>query len=267
MKKIFFISIIFFISFFNCKSFSYESDYLLNSEDEKLVENIYNKFETYVYKKGFSYKEELLFKLDLILKNKSLKDMSRAIIKEIRDKLDSLKEKEINYKKEDNYDLGYIRSTWLWWYNDVRTSMNLEWYSYDNRLDNTAKERSTLSKQRWEISHKRDLDDSYYDYKKITNWFKDRWVVCKNINRITNSENIAWWTYYCFDWECSDELERALKYAFDFYMWEKDLEYKPHYEAIVNPYFTKIWFWLDIDSLWKWEYKFFLTIHYCSEID
>jgi hypothetical protein len=47
-----------------------------------------------------------------------------------------------------------------------------------------------LSAVRGEITHKRNEGDVYYDYDKITSWFKDRGVVCKNIYGVTHTENI-----------------------------------------------------------------------------
>jgi hypothetical protein len=49
-------------------------------------------------------------------------------------------------------------------------------------------------------------------------------------------------------------------------MSEKNKTYKPHYNSIVNDYFTEIWVWIDVSEISTWYYRYYLTIHYCTEI-
>ncbi|MDR0771662.1 MAG: hypothetical protein LBF15_00930 [Candidatus Peribacteria bacterium] len=92
--------------------------------------------------------------------------------------------------------------------------------------------------------HKRDLTDSYYDYNKIASWMKDRGVVCKNIDRATFSESVAWTSYYCplSESDCTARFIDSLRVSFDRYMGERDRNEnsRPHYNAIVSNYFGEL---------------------------
>lgn len=179
--------------------------------------------------------------------------------------------KEGNYKSTTNFsvlkiDMNKVREAWLWFYNSVRKDMWRTLYSYDTKLNDTAEEWSDSSMSRWLVSHKRDTNDSYYNYNKINSWFKNRWVVCKNVNRITHSENIWRWYYKCTDSnDCTDKLITWIKEVFDMYMAEKYKTSQTHYQSIINKEFNKIWLWISIKNLWN-KYEFYITTHYCTEL-
>jgi hypothetical protein len=118
------------------------------------------------------------------------------------------------------------------------------------------------------MSHKRDPNDVYYDYYKITSRFADRLVVCKNINRITNTENIWRWYYDCSDSnDCTEKLISWTKEVFDFYMTEKGKSNQVHYESVVKKEFNKIWLWISIKKSGDNSYEFYITTHYCTELE
>ncbi len=93
---------------------------------------------------------------------------------------------------------------------------------------------------------------------------KQNWVICKNIKRATFSESIAWNEFYCNKKDCTNEVKKAIKRSFDFFVWEKGKAYDLHYKAIVHPYFETMWLWLSIKDKWKNRYRIYLTNHYCT---
>jgi len=48
-------------------------------------------------------------------------------------------------------------------------------------------------------------------------------------------------------------------------MWEKNDDYKPHYNSIMNDYFTIMWVWFAIEKKNNY-YEYYLTVHYCTEL-
>ncbi len=172
-------------------------------------------------------------------------------------------ESKINFSDfKVNFD--EVKKVWLWYYNDYRKNKWLNPYSYEWILDGTAEEWSDLALDRWYIDHRRSSWDAYYNYSKISSWFAKRWVVCKNLNRITFSENIWIWTYKCNDDDCSDELAKATKNVFNFFV--NEWPWWAHYECVVNKKFSKIWLWISIKKVSSNSYKFYLTTHYCTEL-
>ena len=170
-----------------------------------------------------------------------------------------------------NSDIPYVdenavREYWLGLINKERTLLWLSWYTYDKSLDKTAKIWSDMALKRWYIDHKVDSpSDSYYDYWKKASWMEDNGVVCKNISRATFSESIAWNNYNCSDTnECTNQLKKAVKRTYDFYMSEKGTGYDPHYKAIAHPLFETMWLWLSVADEGNGKYKMYLTNHYCT---
>ena len=171
---------------------------------------------------------------------------------------------EVNYSYT-KFNVEKVKKAWLKWHNDVRKKLGLAPYIYDIRLDKTAKLWAETMMKKQEISHKRHKWDSYYDYWKIADWFRQNGVVCKNIHRATFSESIAYYTAYCNKQDCTDALLEWAKKAFNFYMSEKNKNWKPHYRWIVHPLFKYIWFGIAIKKTWNNSYKFYYTTHYCTD--
>lgn len=164
-----------------------------------------------------------------------------------------------------NVDMDRVRAAWLTLYNDVRADLGLHPYSYNEQLARTAIAWSQEAVRRGEITHKRDPGDSYYDYRKITDWFKSYGLEFKNVYRVTHTENIAWEYYNCpsTQADCTDHMVQQMKKAFDFYMSEKDKDYKAHYNSIINGYFNEIGLGIAVDENAK---RYYLTVHYGTEI-
>jgi uncharacterized protein YkwD len=162
-----------------------------------------------------------------------------------------------------NINMDKVRETWLAWYNEVRKAEGLEPYIYNKQLDRTAIIWSEEAEKRGYINHKRAGQTAYYDYAKITAWFKELGLEFKNINRATHTENINWNYYKCSDADCTEKLTQSIRSGFDFFMSEKGKTYSPHYDSIVKPEFKEIGLGIAIDPTNK---KYYLTVHYGTEI-
>lgn len=274
---------------FSIQTWFAEESYKLTMKDKLLINNISTKINTLIDKKWniitSKYvttinktikKTEKNWRIYLILawiKTNIVNHTNNKYIKE--NNLEQVKNETLTkweYVSKTNFsefkiDITKVRTSWLWYFNNVRKSMWRNPYSYDTMLNDTAEEWSDTSLTRWYISHKRDPNDSYYNYNKITSRFKDRWVVCKNINRITHSENIGRWYYSCSDGsDCTDKLIWGIKQVFDMYMAEKWKSSHAHYDSIVMTQFSKIWVWIAIKKSSGSNYEFYITTHYCTEI-
>ena len=172
-------------------------------------------------------------------------------------------------------NLSKVKETWIWRQNEVRTPIGLSNYSSSSKLEKTAEEWAEILANRGDLDvmsvHKRDLSDSYYDYNKISNWMKDRGAVCKNINKYTFSESVAWTSYYCSEsaTDCTYELFDGMRKSFDRYMGERerDENSRPHYNAIISPNFKTQWLWITIKEKSPTHFEVFITTHYCTELE
>lgn len=162
-----------------------------------------------------------------------------------------------------NIDMDRVRTTWLKWYNDARAKAGLSAYTYNNQLNRSAIVWSEASEDKGYMDHKRNPGDGYYDYWKITAWFKDLGLEFRNVYGVTHTENIGWGPYKCSKSDCTDDLLSAIKYTFDFYMAEKGTNYTAHYESVMNKYFKEIGLGIAIDEK---AGKYYLTVHYGTEI-
>lgn len=164
-----------------------------------------------------------------------------------------------------NVDMERVRVTWLQWYNDARAEEGREPLAYNQQLARTANSWSQEAVRRGEITHQRDPGDSYYDYRKITEWFKNLGLEFKNVNRVTHTENIAWEYYNCSESEddCTDHMIPQVRKAFDFYMGEKGQAYTAHYDSIMQPYFKEVGLGIAVD---RTANRYYLTVHYGTEI-
>lgn len=158
-------------------------------------------------------------------------------------------------------DMRKVRQTWLSWYNTSREAAGLHHYKYNNALNRTAYIWSDFSRQRGFMDHKRVGQTTYYDYNLILKWFQNLGLDFVNVYRVTFTENIGWGVYNCSTDDCTQKLTEAIRSTFDFYMSEKDKEYKPHYNSIMNKYFNEVGLGIAIDNG-----KYFLTVHYGTKL-
>jgi hypothetical protein len=195
----------------------------------------------------------------------------KKIEEDISNEWENWSDKDKVYKT----DLTKVRQVWLDWQNEVRQELWLEKYVFNKKLEETASDWANTLYSRWDLDvnsiHKRDLNDTYYNYNKIASWLKDGGVVCKNVDRWTFSESVAWTSYYCpaSESDCTDEFEAWLKKSFDRYMSEKDRteDSRPHYNAIVSDGFKEIWVDFAIKEVKPDYFEVFVTTHYCTEVE
>lgn len=290
MKKII-ISIILILFSLNY-SFA-EETYTLTVKDKILINNTSVKINKIIDKKWDIIVSRVVNKINKAIKKLNKNSRKYQILNWIKTKIveyqntkykkenkieepkaeEKKEESKSNYQSKTNFsdlkiDMSRVRTAWLWYYNTVRKNIWKNEYSFDEKLNDTAQEWSDTSLSRWVMSHKRDSGDSYYNYNKITSRFKDRWVVCKNVNRITHSENIGRWYYSCSDSsDCTDKLIWGIKQVFDMYMAEKWKSNHVHYDSVVMTQFSKIWVWIAIKKSSGSNYEFYITTHYCTEIE
>ncbi len=268
------------------KALKIENNYILTKNDNFLVEKIFSLIKRKIDKNP-NLKKIFIEKLEYI-KNKTKKIRVKKILEKILEKLNWKKQekniskkqeikekiKKIKVEKKDfkkdiiNYDIKKIRDTWINWHNIERKKLNLEPYVENKKLDYSAKSWSVENRNAKKINHKRNPWDSYYDYKKITKRMANHWVVCKNIYRATYSESIwrAWFS--CNKSDCTDEIIKAIRWTFDYFMWEKWISWIAwaHYRAIVHNRFKQIWFDIAIEKIWKNNYRVYHTTHYCTQV-
>ncbi len=163
----------------------------------------------------------------------------------------------------NSIDMQRVRLTWLAWYNAERRQEGLHDYTYNNQLNRSAYIWSAFSNERGDMSHKRIGQTEYYDYDMINQWFADLGLQFENVFRVTHSENIGWGPYNCSSSDCTDELISNIQSTFDFYMAEKNQEYRPHYNSIMNNYFNEIGLGISIDEDAN---KYYLTVHYGTKL-
>ena len=273
-----------------------KSENTLSAQDKILVKKVNEKIEAIIEVKGTAIKNILLVKLKQVLakikENTRMNIIIQALIDhtanieipqpEIKTEVPVEEEETVTSENTNStsanktiettsdslisIDESKVRQNWIGWYNSYRQSLWLHNYSYDSQLDVTSLDWSKLAKERWELSHRRDTWDSYYDYTKIESWLKDRGVSCKNVSRATYTENIWWGTFSCSDWDCTEELSNGIKKTYDFFLSEKDDDYQPHYKAIIHTYFKKVGLGIVVTETRKDYYNFYLTTHFCTEL-
>lgn len=169
----------------------------------------------------------------------------------------------VNIPVPQNVDISRIRTTWAGWYNSVRQWEWLGTYNYDTRLDATAYDWNIeFAKWQGQNHHRRSPSDSYYSFPTIDQWFIDRGINPRVINRSKHTENV-WYGYYsCNSGDCTESLIRSIRSTFDFFMSEKWKAYDAHYRSIVNPYFTKMGLSIIVVPS---EQRYYLTVHYITE--
>ena len=304
MKNIYIFLFILIIPF--NKALGYSNYYLSDSETTKAQAAV-EYLENIISDKSDYYRNIITDKIKTIIENNEYSESSINILKYVydnlihssKDELIELDKKPINFfqqkndeeansqEQEDNNtkqktdntyylnntyqlentDITSIIENWLSRNNEVREELWVNDYWYEYTLEKSALSWSQYSLEKWEITHQRFDDSSYYDYDEITSRFAEQWVVCENIEWITNTENIRWWGYTCSDWECTDELDASVLRAFENYMAEEWTDSDAHYRSIIQEYFNYIWVWIQIDQINDTYFEYYLTINYCTNLE
>lgn len=166
--------------------------------------------------------------------------------------------------RDGRINITTLRNMWISWVNDFRVH---EWVSgkitYSARLSKTATERSYKMRSDGHRSHKRFADSWFYNYKELEEWFAQRWIVFKNVNRTTFTENVGQGYLTCKKGDCTKDALRSLRNTFDYFVGEKNQSYKAHYQTLVKPEFKIMWFGIAVDEK---NNTFYSTMHYGTEI-
>lgn len=244
----------------------------LDEKSQRMVDFYTQRATNIVEAKWAKYKELILFTLNEKLKESGFGTKRYDVFKELIIGVSAiwLDKAAKEYYEKEGINIQALKTTWLKWQNDARKKLLLPAYTYNTKLDITAFEWSYISMWKTVMDHKRSPWDSYYDYSKITSWFSDRWVTCRNANGATNSESIGWWNFSCSDGECTNEIETVMKDIFDMYMAEKWRKYPAdaHYRAITHNSFKNIWLGIAVKKSTEKRdyYTLYMTTHYCTDL-
>lgn len=225
------------------------------TDDKKLVQDLINlKSRLWILKRKYSTAGQQ--KIDIIIQIINIKIYEVGLISS-----------KVDYGFT-NIDMTKVKSTRISRYNYTRKNLGLSSLSYHPNLDYSAQARAdslnarygTLSPNFNDI-HKRNLSDSYYDYTKIESRMVNHWVIAKNVNRVTFTENV-WYGYIKCPklWDCTQQAIDWIKTTFDFFIAEKKTN-GAHYKSIINKEFKYIGMWLTINS--KGQYR--IVAHYFTE--
>lgn len=272
-KHIISIFLLYSLLFNNYLSFAETKEnnqYKLSIKDNVIINNMNQKIVKEIDKYWIEYRNNIISNFEKTLKKIKKNTKADIILNELIKKIQKTNLSNISKKhyKDSNIDIDTIKKEWLSRHNNARSLLWLKAYSYDSQLSSTAYEWSYEMAKKWLIEHKRNKEDSTYEYLVIEKWFQDRWVNCKIMNRTTTSESIWKYWYYCKDWDCTQEILPSLKEIFDIYMNEKWKSYDLHYRAIVHKNITKMWLWLYIKPTQEKDYyELYVTTHYCTEFN
>lgn len=163
-------------------------------------------------------------------------------------------------------DYQKVRDMWLELVNKERRETGRTPYIYDEKLEQTALERAQHSVTRWCTDHARKPSDGYYNHASMEEWFADRGLVYKPINRVTVTESMWRGVYRCStSGDCTSSILSALNSTYQFFMSEKWKSFQPHYASMVNRSFQRMWVGLALGNNNRNQSIYCLIIHYATE--
>lgn len=162
-------------------------------------------------------------------------------------------------------DYTIIREEWIKKHNLTRSQAGLEILTSNHQLNKTAQIRANYLAENTiptGSTHKRNGDNSYYDYTKILQWFGDQGVKFSDTSSSAFSENI-WYGYYkaCNTDDCTDKLLNETRSTRDFFIGEASRNW-PHYRALMGARFTQIWIGIGRNENTK---RYYIVVHYGVE--
>jgi len=245
------------------------SSYQLTEKEILLAKKIVNKIEYSINKKWIAEKDRYIEKLTTLRQKFEIWSRKYVLVNYIYQEIQKVQFHSVAQDElsEKDIDIHALKEHWLSLHNTARNDLWLASYIYDTKLNSTAFEWSSESKQRGSMTHERRPWDGYYNYPIIQEWFRQRWVECVARGWVTASESIAKFSYRCSDGNCTEEVKNSLNDVFDMYMSEKGLQYpqNAHYRAITHTAFTKMWMWISIEHTGNNRYEYYLTTHYCTD--
>ncbi len=156
-----------------------------------------------------------------------------------------------------NVDMKRINETRLKWHNEVRKRKWLQYFTWNNKLQQSWRKRALHFVDIWTRTHARKPWDWFYNWKSIKEWFANQWIY---FQWDSFSENIAYEYTSCNKWDCTDAVLWVMKKCFDFFMKEESSNWA-HYRAIVKSSFHELWMWIAKD----WN-KYYVVTHYWTKV-
>lgn len=161
-------------------------------------------------------------------------------------------------------DVARVQRAWQWRVNDLRRTRSLPVMSFDTTLHKTATDWATTIRNKKSADHKRFASSPYYSYPQITERFRQRGVVFKNVARATYTENIWWASFRCTSWDCTDEAIAALKNTYMYFRNEEWKAYDVHRRTMIHPLFGVMGVGIAVDESGK---RIYIAIHYGTEVE
>jgi len=178
-------------------------------------------------------------------KTSSSKPSSAPTNKLLQQVLDESKPIKSTSRANGSLNIETLRTTWIGWVNDLRSQEKLKVYKHDTALDITAEARSRAMAEKQTADHKRTSTSKYYAYDEIVQRFADQGVAFELIGNSTFTENVGWTYLNCESAvtpssDCTEQAINNMRSIFDYFVAEKDQEYRPHWSSMVHPIYSLV---------------------------
>lgn len=212
-----------------------------------------------------------------------------AVMLQFRDILDERDDRQSSFSLSGNIqplcqmddvrlDLSVIAAAWLDQLNHERRRVGSPAIVLHPQLMQTAGEWACTLRdrfagrvlrtlwKRWRYSfgsvHMRNQGDRYYDFPTIEMWMRERWVVARNVERITFAESVGAWVVRCPE-DCTQAMIDALDQTWTMYMNEKPRR-GVHYVQMTRAQFRVLGIGLAYDSTTQ---AYWVVFHYATELE
>lgn len=163
-------------------------------------------------------------------------------------------------------DMNRFRQEWGKWTNDLRSEYGRSLYELDDNLNRSSQARSDYhadNRIKW-MSHRRYGSSAYYSYPLVMKWFGDQWVDFVNVWWTKATECIWRWYVSCRGTDCTDEMIKASRSTWNFFMSERGKKYAPHFNALISKQFSQMWVGIAVDPVSK---RYYFTAHFSVETE
>lgn len=150
--------------------------------------------------------------------------------------------------------------------NNLREEYGREAYILSDDLNQTSQtwsEHHADNRIKW-MSHRRYGSSAYYSYPLVIKWFGDQWVDFANVGWTKATECIWWWYVSCRESDCTDEMIKASRSTWNFFMSERGRKYAPHFNALISKQFSQMWVGIAVDPVSK---RYYFTAHFSVETE
>lgn len=150
--------------------------------------------------------------------------------------------------------------------NDLRAEYWRDEYNLSDDLNQTSQTWSDYhadNRIKW-MSHRRYGSSAYYSYPLVMKWFGDQWVDFVKVWWTKATECIWWWYVSCRGTDCTDEMIKASRSTWNFFMSERGKKYAPHFNALISKQFSQMWVGIAVDPVSK---RYYFTAHFSVETE